>query len=150
MHDVCFNLDFASNFCAAGPNTSITSKANTVVISRADRITVREGGSMVIRCSSTGVPIPTISWTLNGQRADLNTFYQLTEPRLSIDDLGIVSTRLGEANSTIQIGNIQYPADEGVYVCTGSTIHAGIERINSASLTVTVLGMFLVDMESST
>jgi hypothetical protein len=130
--------DLPKLFYAADPVISMIWESSTEVSSRANMLTVREGGVTTISCSTTGTPLPTISWTLNGQGVDFDSIDRLIEPSVFIHSPGSISTVVGVVNSTIRIVN------EGVYVCTGSAVHAGIERTKSATLTVAFLGMFLV------
>ena len=100
----------------------------------ADVVTVNNGGSVDISCTSLGVPVPTIAWTFNGMKTPYRQTDSSTQP---------VIRRYGESTpgrvvSTLHIVNPSYPANDGVYVCTGS-IHAGVQS-SSALITLQILG----------
>jgi hypothetical protein len=123
----------------------MTFQSGTEPISNAEKVSLRQGESLTLSCSSTGVPLPTISWSVNGQIVNFDRIDQSTEPSLFIHTPRYTSATLGIVNSTIRIEDIQYLADDGVYLCTGSIVHAGGEDTSSASLIVDVLGMLLWD-----
>ena len=117
--------------------------ANTSVSSGADVVTVSEGGSVNISCTSIGSPVPTISWTLNNQMTRFTKTDLSTEPSVAVIRPPNFAVTDGVAESTLQIVNAQYPADDGVYVCTGSNTHDGVTTSTSAMITVRVLGRFV-------
>ena len=121
-----------------------TVNANTSVSSGADVVTVSEGGSVNISCTSIGSPVPTISWTLNNNQMTRFTKTDLsTEPSVAVTTPPNFAVTDGVTESTLQIVNTQYPADDGVYVCTGSNTHDGVTTSTSAMITVRVLGRFV-------
>ena len=95
---------------------------------------------MNISCTSIGSPVPTISWTLNNQMTRFNKTDLSTVPSVTIGTPPNFAVTDGRAESTLQIVNTQYPADDGVYVCTGSNTHDGDTTSTSAMITVRVLG----------
>ena len=100
---------------------------------------------MNISCSSAGVPIPTITWTLRDQptpfeQIDVQTDTVVLFLRDVNDDL-VADVTPGSVESTLQIVNAQYPAHDGVYQCTGSNSHAGQNFSQSVTITVQVQGM---------
>jgi len=105
-----------------------------------DVVSVREGGSVVISCTSTGVPVPTISWTFNNLTTRFNQNDKSTEVTAFVTAGGVVDITQGSVDSSLQIVAPQYPADDGVYVCVGSNTHAGNTATSSAMITVQVLG----------
>ena len=112
--------------------------ANTTVNDGASVVTVSEGGSVNISCTSTGVPAPTITWRLNNQPAPFNQT-DLTTP-VAVDiknnfELGSITT--GKVVSTLHIVNAQYP---GVYECMGKTTYNGVTTMSSAIITVHIKG----------
>ena len=107
-------------------------------------VTVSEGGSVDISCTSIASPVPTISWTLNNQITRFNKTDLSTEPSVAVTTPPNFAVTDGVAESTLQIVNAQYPADDGVYVCTGSNTHDGDTTSTSAMITVRVSGMSLV------
>ena len=92
---------------------------------------------MNISCASSGIPVPTISWTINNHPAPFNETSQVTDFIFSTSTAKITE---GNVVSTLHIANIQYPAHHGVYVCTGSNHHA---VMRTAMLTLQVLGEYL-------
>ena len=107
-------------------------------------VTVSEGGSVNISCTSIGSPVPTISWTLNNQMTRFTKTDLSTEPSVAVTTLLNFAVTDGVVESTLQIVNTQYPADDGVYVCTGSNTHDGVTTSTSAMITVQVSGMSFV------
>ena len=122
---------------ADSANTTVTSGAGVVVLS--------EGDNVNISCSSAGVPIPTITWTVRDQptafeQIDVPIDIDITRVRDNNGDL-VADVTLGSLESTLQIVNAQYPAHDGVYQCTGSNSHAGQNFSQSITITVQVQGM---------
>ena len=100
-------------------------------------VTVVEGGDVDISCTSTGVPVPTITWTLNNQTTPLNqtdipTDFSITLGRDSSNNLIPIITS-GNLMSTLHIVNAQYPSHDGVYECIGDD-----DTGNTSSLIITV------------
>ena len=117
--------------------------ANTTVTSNYT-VTLSEGDSVNISCSSAGVPIPTITWTLRDQPTPFEQFDVQTDIVILLvrnvnDDL-VPDVTPGSLESTLQIVNAQYPAHDGVYQCTGSNSHAGQNFSQSVTITVQVQG----------
>ena len=103
-----------------------------------------EGDNVNISCSSAGVPIPTITWTLRDQptpfeQTDVQTDIVIFRIRDDNGDL-VADITPGSLESTLQIVNAQYPAHDGVYQCTGSNSHAGQNFSQSVTITVQVQG----------
>ncbi len=100
-------------------------------------VTVVEGRDVGISCTSTGVPVPTITWTLNNQttpfnQTDVSTDFSITIERDSSNYLVPVITS-GNLVSALHIVNAQYPSHDGVYECIGNT-----DTGKTSSLTITV------------
>ena len=119
-----------------------TVSANTTRVSSGagEVVRVMEGGSVNISCTSTGVPTPTISWTLNNMAAPFNHTDSSTEFRAYSPSSQVAVITEGSVVSTLQLESPQYPAHEGVYVCEGSNTHAGSTSTSSVSISVLVLG----------
>ena len=118
--------------------------ANTTVTSGAGVVILSEGDNVNISCSSAGVPIPIITWTLRDQptsfkQIDVQTDIVILRIRDDNDDL-VADITPGSVESTLQIVNAQYPAHDGVYQCTGSNSHAGQNFSQSVTITVQVQG----------
>ena len=129
-------IEIAPSLPADGANTTVTSGAGMVVLS--------EGDNVNISCSSAGVPIPTITWTLRDQPAPFDQVAEQTDTVVLLvrddnDDL-VADITPGSLESTLQIMNAQYPAHDGVYQCTGSNSHAGQSFSQSVTITVQVQG----------
>ena len=107
-------------------------------------VILSEGDSVNIFCSSAGVPVPTITWTLRDQpkpfeQVDVQTDIIVLFVRDVNDDL-VPDVTPGSVESTLQIVNAQFPAHDGVYQCTGSNSHAGQNFSRSVTITVQVQG----------
>ena len=101
-----------------------------------------EGDNVNISCSSAGVPIPTITWTLRDQptpfeQVEVQTDTVILLVRNNNDDF-VPDVTPRSVESTLQIVNAQYPAHDGVYQCTGSNSHAGQNFSQSVTITVQV------------
>ena len=102
-------------------------------------VVVGEGGSVNISCTSTGVPVPIISWTLHGQTTAFNQSDVSEDVRVMIQSGSPVVT-LGRVESSLRIERAQYPAHDGVYACTGTNSHAGVSSTSTVMITVQVQG----------
>ncbi len=106
-------------------------------------LSVLEGGSLRLSCTSIGAPTPTIVWEMNGQPAQFNTTEVITLPQVRFVGApgGGLSpdVTLGNVTSETLIVNAQYPTDNGTYTCIGS--NDNFERNDSAQIYVQVLGM---------
>ncbi len=104
-------------------------------------VTVVEGRDVDVSCTSTGVPVPTITWTLNNQttsfsQTDVSTDFSITAVRDSSNNR-IADVTSGNLVSTLHIVNAQYPSHDGVYECTGDS---DTGRNSSLAITVQVTG----------
>ena len=120
---------------AVGANTTITNGSD---------ISVREGGSLIISCISTGAPTPSIAWEFDGQVATFQSLEDTMPERATLirDPLSsrlVPNIVLGSITSHLSITNAQYPEYEGVYTCIGSNDNLMI-NISSAMINVQVLG----------
>ena len=115
--------------------------AVTSVSGGADVVTVNEGENLDVSCTSTGIPIPTISWTLSDRATRFSQTNSSTNHSTRISSGGDFEVTPGSATSKLHIVNARYPADEGVYVCTGSNSHAGVTLTTSARIRAQVLGI---------
>ena len=89
---------------------------------------------MDISCTSTGGPVPTITWTLNNQP----TKFSQTDVISNV----INTTIPGKVISTLHIINTEYPTHDGVYTCNGSNIVSGSVSTSSVSILLQILGIF--------
>lgn len=106
-------------------------------------VSVLEGGSLRLSCTSIGAPTPTIVWEMNGQPAQFNTTEVITLPQarfVGAPGGGLApDVTLGNITSETLIMNAQYPAENGSYTCIGS--NDDFERNDSVQIYVQVLGM---------
>lgn len=112
-------------FFTVGANTSAS---NTSVIIGSS------GGN--ISCTSTGVPIPTITWTDGLSTTPFMQSDIITENSIEIDGGGATNFTEGSLVSTLLLVNPIYPDDEGMYVCTGENEYGN----TSVIFTVQILG----------
>ena len=107
-------------------------------------VILSEGDNVNISCSSAGVPIPTITWTLLDQPTPFEQIDVQTDIVILFvwDDNFVFVPNItpGSVESTLQIVNAQYPAHDGAYQCTGSNSHAGQNFSQSVTITVQVQG----------
>ena len=118
-------------FFAVPANSSVSS----------EKVAVLEGRSASLSCTSRGVPTPTISWRFRDMVAPIHqndtfTDFSAVAPRSS--HLPIIT--LGRVVSNLQLNNIQYPTNDGVYVCVGSNRHGNVLSFSSVNISVLVLG----------
>ena len=102
-------------------------------------------GSVNISCTSSGIPVPAITWLSpnksisSHQQSDLYTSYSA-----NFDTDYNVTATPGSVVSTLHIVNAQYSVDAGEYECIGFTSHAGDMLLNSSAMvTVRLLSEFL-------
>ena len=87
---------------------------------------------MNISCTSTGIPVPTITWTLNNQQTTFK----------DVETNAIDTATPGNVISTLYIVDAQYPTHDGMYTCTGNNTVNGLILTSNVSITVQVQGMF--------
>ena len=87
-------------------------------------LSVLEGGSLRLSCTSIGAPTPTIVWEMNGQPVQFNTTETITQPQpqfVGAPGGGLApDVTLGTITSEILIINAQNHSENGVYTCIGS------------------------------
>ena len=119
-----------------GANTTISSGGGGEVTK------VPEGGSINITCTSTGVPVPTITWTFdNMAAAPFDYTYSTTIFGATSESGNQVDFTLGHVVSTLLVENPQYPAHQGQYVCTGRSSYARHMFISSDFIALVVQGI---------
>ena len=96
------------------PNTTIVGSSVVRVV---------KGRSVNISCISTGIPVPIITWKLNNlitsfSQTDVSTDFEVRVIRQGGTLVPEVTS--GNIVSTLHIENIQSPAHNGVYECTGT------------------------------
>ena len=87
-------------------------------------MSVLEGGSLRLSCTSSGAPTPTIVWEMNGQPVQFNTTETITQPQVQFVGApggGLTpDVTLGNITSEVLIINAQNPSENGTYTCIGS------------------------------
>ena len=103
-------------------------------------LSVVEGGSLRLSCTSIGAPTPAIVWEMNGRPAQFNTTEVTTMPQAQlVGDPGgglVPNVTLGNVTSDILIINA---TENGTYTCTGS--NDNFETNSSALIHLQLLGM---------
>ena len=110
-------------------------------------MTVFEGGSVILSCTSVGAPVPTITWEFNSQPVQIiptETVIQSVATLVRSDpndqDSPLVPNIVtGSITSSIQIVNASYPEDEGVYTCIGSNDNQML-NISEDTITLQITG----------
>lgn len=100
-----------------------------------------EGQDVNISCTSTGIPLPTITWTVSNQTV-LYSQTVLTYD-YSIASFGGGSFEINPAMviSYLLIEDLKYLTDDDVeYTCTGSNTYGEDIASSSASITLHILG----------
>lgn len=120
--------------CSGPPNTA-PQQTTTV--------TVLEGSSVNISCTSTGNPIPTILWELQGSPAPFQQSSRVSGYQATMTGNQQLSFTQGNISSVLHITSAAYPAHNGQYTCVGFSLHSGKIRTNNATISVNVQGMQL-------
>ena len=106
-------------------------------------LSVMEGGTLRLSCTSVGSPTPTIVWEINGRPSRFSTTEVVTTPQAELVGApggGLIpDVTPGNVTSETLIVNAQYPAENGTYTCIGS--NDNFQRNDSTRIYVQVLGM---------
>ena len=125
-------------FCVATPSTTIMGSAP---------ITVVEGGSVDITCTSTGILTPTIAWEL----VDTDPLPFMPVDGTPVDPVITQVSPLmytdGSLTLVLSITNAVFPTHEGMYRCTGTNSHNGVSATGVATVQVIVQGKFAIPCE---
>ena len=109
-------------------------------------LSVLEGGSLRLSCTSIGAPTPTIVWEMNGQPAQFSTTEVIMPPQarfVGAPGGGLApDVTLGNITSEVLIVNAQNPSENGTYTCIGS--NDDFETNSSALILVQVLSGILI------
>ena len=108
------------------------------------QVIMREGESVDLVCSSTGVPAPFIYWQLRDRftgftRSD-NRRPHTVEIFNSVNGLQTNVTP-GIIESTLLVSGVQYPRHDGEYECIGLNYYSGQVHKHTISIRVHVYGM---------
>ena len=110
-------------------------------------ITVVEGGSVNITCTSTGILTPTIEWELVG--TDPLPFTKMDGSPVDpvITQVSPLLYTDGSLTSVLPIANAVFPTHEGMYRCTGTNTHNEVSATDVATVQVIVQGKFALPCE---
>ena len=100
-------------------------------------VTVLEGGSVNVSCTSTGNPLPMFRWVLSGMNVNFtqsSTTLELQTSGGSVDSP--FSFTVGSTTSTLHIVNVGYFQDIGTYECIATNAHNGVEATSNSSIAV--------------
>ena len=111
-------------------------------------VTVLEGESVIISCISVGAPVPSLTWLFDGEVAPFTPMeiinsedVMLVRSDPSDPDSSLVpdSSSLSNIVSSLRIVNAQYPANDGLYTCSGTNDGQG-KNVSNATIAVQVIG----------
>ena len=110
-------------------------------------MTILEGDSIILSCTSFGAPVPTITWELNNQSVQIAPVESVMQSQATLvrsipgDDNSPLTTNIitGSITSSIVIVNASYPDDDGVYTCIGSNDNQ-MMNTNEDTITLQVTG----------
>ena len=105
-------------------------------------VTIMEGESVNISCTSVGNPLPSFRWQIQASDAPFEQMTEMTnlDRTGGTSDMPDFSFTPGSTTSTLLIINAVYPDHSGVYQCTAFSSHNGVESTNSDTITVNVQG----------
>ena len=106
-----------------------------------------EGSSATISCTSFGAPVPALTWFFGGMIAPFTPVETITSESDSMlvrsdpndPNSPFIPDRLSNIVSNLEIVNAQYPANDGVYTCSGTNDNQGND-VSNATITVQVIG----------
>ena len=113
--------------------------ASTTAIS-GPTVTILEGDSVDISCTSTGVPTPSITWSFNGTAAPFNQTDTVVDYRVNILSANQFTVDPGSITSELHIVSASYPDHDGEYSCVGVNSEDAVFTSSSAFITVQVQG----------
>ena len=106
-------------------------------------VTVLEGESVIISCTSVGAPVPSLTWFFEGEVAPFTPMEMINSEDIVLvrsDPNGpFVPESLSNIVSSLRIVNAQYPANDGIYTCSGTNDGQG-ENVSNATIAVQVIG----------
>ena len=105
-------------------------------------VLVLESKDVNISCTSTGSPVPIITWTINNQPTTFSQTDNITRAVVTEPDGTFVSIITpGYVISTLNIVDSQYPTHDGVYTCTGINTMDASDNTSSVNITIQVQGI---------
>ena len=108
-------------------------------------MTVMEGSSVTISCTSFGAPVPTLTWFFDGIRAPFTPVEVMSETVMLVrgdpsdQNSPFAPVVITNIVSNLKIVNAQFPANNGVYTCSGTNDNQGND-VSNATITVQVIG----------
>lgn len=112
--------------CLVVPSTNINSESGSFGV-----VIVNESRSVNLSCSSDGVPIPSITWTLHDRTTSFTQMDTIMEHNMSAGGMIV---------SILKIVNPQYPIHDGEYQCIGSNTYRGDTRSSTDTIRVHIQG----------
>ena len=98
--------------------------ANTTANNRSAVVIVLEGSSLILSCTSTGAPVPSIEWEFNNQSLAIIPSESVIESNAehvrNASGSLVPDVTIGRITSSIEIVAARYPHDQGNYICIGS------------------------------
>ena len=109
-------------------------------------VTVFEANSVTISCTSFGAPVPSLTWFFDGEIAPFTPMeiinseaVMLVRSDPSDPSSPLVPDSLSNIVSSLRIVNAQYPANDGIYTCSGTNDDQG-KNVSNATIAVQVIG----------
>lgn len=109
-------------------------------------MTVSEGNSVIISCISFGAPVPSLTWFFDGEVAPFTPTEVIDSEDVTLvrsdpndDNSPFVPESLSNIVSNLRIVNAQYPANDGIYTCSGTNDDQG-KNVSNATIAVQVIG----------
>jgi hypothetical protein len=109
-------------------------------------VTVFEGNSVNISCTSFGAPVPSLTWFFDGEEAPFTVIEMINSEAVTLvrsdpndPDSPFIPESLSNIVSSLRIVNAQYPANDGIYTCSGTNDDEE-KNISSATIAVQVIG----------
>ena len=112
-----------------------------------ESVAILEGLSVILSCTSVGAPVPTVTWELNNQPVQITPVVSVMQSQATLvrSDPGnsnspfVPNIITGNIISSIEIINVSFPADDGVYTCIGSNDNQML-NISEATIALQVIG----------
>jgi hypothetical protein len=112
-------------------------------------VTVFEGNSVDISCTSFGVPVPSLTWFFDGEEAPFTVMEIINSEAITLvrsdpndPTSPFIPESLSNIISSLRIVNAQYPTNDGVYTCSGTNDNQG-KNVSNATIAVQVIGRIL-------
>ena len=126
--------------CACTCMYSVHAEISSTTAISGPTVTVLEGDSVDISCTSTGVPTPSITWSFNNTAAPFEQTDTVVDVKATILAPGQFTVDPGTITSELHIVSASYPDHDGVYTCVGVNSEDAVFTSSSAFITVQVQG----------